>query len=118
VPDLSLVQLAKHPPRSVADLKSVRGMPGVSDKQARALLEAVERARKLTDKELPPGRRGERPDPQLDAVAGLLGVVAGARAADHDISRTYLARARQLTTLAAWWLKRDGSPPARLSPAY
>jgi ribonuclease D len=36
VPDLSLVQLAKHPPRSVADLKSVRGMPGVSDKQARA----------------------------------------------------------------------------------
>ncbi|HEX8237303.1 MAG TPA: ribonuclease D [Abditibacteriaceae bacterium] len=115
VPDLSLVQLAKHPPRSVADLKSVRGMPGVSDKQARVLLEAVERASKLTDKELPPGRRGERPDPQLDAVAGLLGVVAGARAADHDISRTYLAAREQLTTLAAWWLKRDGSPPPDLA---
>jgi ribonuclease D len=64
---------------------------------------------------LPPGRRGERPDPQLDAVAGLLGVVAGARAADHDISRTYLAAREQLTTLAAWWLKRDGSPPPDLA---
>jgi hypothetical protein len=48
----------------------------------------------------------------------LLGVVAGARAADHDISRTYLAAREQLTTLAAWWLKRDGFAATRLSPAH
>ena len=109
VPDLSLLQIAKHPPKNPGELKSTRGMPGVSDKQSRAILDAIERAAQLKDSELPRRGFGERPDPQLEAVAGLLGVVAGARAADHDISRTYLASRDQLNTLAAWWLRRDGS---------
>ena len=54
-------------------------------------------------------QRLERPDAQLDAVAGLLGVVANARAADHDISRTYLVARDDLFKLAAWWLRRDNS---------
>jgi ribonuclease D len=109
VPDLSLIQMAKHPPRNIEELRGTRGMPGISEKQARALLESVERAALFSNAELPPGRNGERPDPQQDAVSGLLGVVAGARAGDHDISRAYLAPRDQLNALAAWWLKRDGS---------
>jgi ribonuclease D len=114
VPDLSLLQIAKHPPSSAAELRSTRGMPGVSEKQSRAILEAVERAAALSNDDLPQRNSGERPDPQLDAVAGLLNVVSQARAADHDISRTYLAPRDDMFTLAAWWLRRDGSEPPEL----
>ncbi len=114
VPDLSLAQLAKHPPRTMSELRATRGMPGMSDKQSREILDAIERALALTNNELPERNSGERPDPQLDAVAGLLGVVTGARAADHDISRSYLAPRDQIFALAAWWLRRDGSTPPDL----
>ena len=87
---------------------------GVSEKQSRAILEAVARAAKLSDDELPTRDRNERPDAQLDAVAGLLGVVANARAADHDISRTYLVARDDLFQLAAWWLRRDESAPPEM----
>ncbi len=114
VPDLSLGQLAKHPPATPAELKATRGMPGLSDKQTREIMAAIERAAALSQNELPRRDVGERPDPQLEAVAGMLGVVAGARAADHDISRTYLSPRDQLFALAAWWLRRDGTPPPDL----
>jgi ribonuclease D len=109
VADLSLLQIAKNPPKNAAELRSTRGISGVSEKQARAILDAVARAAALNEDELPTRERGERPDPQLDAVAGLLGVVANARAADNDISRTYLVARDDLFQLAAWWLRRDGS---------
>ena len=109
VADLSMLQIAKNPPQSASELRSTRGISGVSEKQARAILEAVARAAKLSEDELPTRDRNERPDAQLDAVAGLLGVVANARAADNDISRTYLVARDDLFKLAAWWLRRDDS---------
>ena len=109
VPDLSLLQIAKYPPKNAAELRSTRGMPGVSEKQSAALLQAIERAAALPDAQLPKRDNFEKPDPQLDAVVALLGVVVGARAADNDISRTYLAPRDQINELAAWWLRRDGS---------
>jgi ribonuclease D len=86
-------------------------MPNSSEKHARELMDAVKRAGNLPQSALPQRNFNERPDPQTDAVAGLLNVVAGARAADHDISRTYLAPRDQIFALAAWWLRRDGTPP-------
>jgi ribonuclease D len=115
VPDLSLLQLAKHPPKTLPELRATRGMPGVSEKQSRALLDAIARAVALGENELPAKNYTERPDAQLDAVAGLLGVVANARAADHDISRTYLAPRDDMLALAAWWLRRDNSTPPELA---
>ncbi len=114
VPDLSLLQLAKHPPKTMSELRSTRGMPGVSEKQARILIEGIERALSLSDNELPTKNSGERPDPQFEAVVGLLGVVANARAADNDISRTYLAPRDDVSQIASWWLKRDGSATPEL----
>lgn len=111
IPDLTLIQLAKHPPQSMSELRSTRGMPGMSEKHARELLAAVERALALSNDELPVRQMTERADDQHDAVAGLLGVVVSARAVDHDISRTYLAPRDQINAVAAWWLRRDGSPP-------
>jgi len=111
VPDLSLTQMAKHPPQSLTELRATRGVGGMAEKHARALLEAAGRAVALPNDELPQAARGERPDEQQDAVAGLLGVVIAARAADDEISRSYLAPRDQVNTLAAWWLRRDGSAP-------
>jgi ribonuclease D len=111
VPDLTLLQLAKHPPQDVKELRSTRGMPNISEKHVRELMAAVEQAAKLPQSALPERNFNGRPDPQTDAVAGLLNVVAGARAGDHDISRTYLAPRDQIFALAAWWLRRDGTPP-------
>ena len=115
VSDLSLLQLAKHPPKNVTELRATRGISGVSEKQARALLEGIERALTLTENELPAKNSGERPDPQFEAVVGLLGVVSNARAADNDISRTYLAPRDDVSQLASWWLKRDDSPTPEIA---
>lgn len=115
VPDLSLLQLAKHPPKNLAELRATRGISGVSEKQARAIIEAAARAAQLEESALPTRERNERPDAQLDAVAGLLGVVANARAADNDISRTYLVARDDLFALAAWWLRRDETAPPELA---
>ena len=114
IADLSLLQLAKHPPKNAAELRATRGISGVSERQARTLLESIERALSLNENELPAKNGGERPDAQLEAVAGLLGVVANARAADHDISRTYLAPRDDVFALANWWLRRDNSPAPEL----
>jgi ribonuclease D len=110
VSDLTMVQLAKHPPLSMSELRSTRGLPGMAERTARELLAAVTGALALPDDELPQRRSGERPDDQLDAVAAVLGVMVAARAADEDISRSYLAPRDQITALAGWWLRRDGSP--------
>jgi ribonuclease D len=53
----------------------------------------------------PEVRSGEKPDPRLDSIVALLGVVATARATAQDVSRNYLAPRDALFDLANWWLK-------------
>ncbi|HEX8834508.1 MAG TPA: HRDC domain-containing protein, partial [Abditibacteriaceae bacterium] len=74
VPDLSLIQMAKHPPQNMGELRATRGIGGMSEKHARELLAAIERAATTAQDDLPVRDYGERPDPQHEAVAGLLGV--------------------------------------------
>jgi ribonuclease D len=105
------LQAAKEAPQSVAAFRGIRGMPGMPESQARVFVTSLQRAAQLSNEELPERIFNERPDPQTDNVAVLLGVVAQARAQENDIARPYLAPRDQVTTLAAWWLKRDGSPP-------
>ena len=107
VPDAALVQMARQPPHSVAELRGMRGMPSVSPAHGQALLAAVEQAAALRPDELPQRYAGNGVDPQADAVAGLLGVVAQLRAIEHGISRTYLAPRDQMIALASWWLRKD-----------
>jgi ribonuclease D len=114
VPDLTLIQLAKHPPQSPAELRGTRGMPNMPERTVRELMAALHKAAGTPNEDLPVREFNERPDPQHEAVAALLGVIAGARAADHDISRTYLAPREQINALAGWWLKRDDSPPPEI----
>ncbi|MBV9864803.1 MAG: ribonuclease D [Abitibacteriaceae bacterium] len=105
VPDNVMLQMAKHPPKNLADLRSQRGMPGMAAEQARALLEAIAHAESLPPEQWPERNAQERPDPQVDVVANLLGLVAQVRAEEQSVSRAYLAPRDQLTALAAWWLR-------------
>lgn len=109
VPDLTLSQLAKHPPLNMQELRATRGMPGVREPQARELLDAIQRALDLPEDQLPRRQDREILDPQHDAVSTLLGSIAGARAADNDIARAYLAPRDQINALSSWWLQRDDS---------
>jgi ribonuclease D len=114
VPDATMLQLAKFPPKTANDLRATRGMPGVSGETLRELIGAIERAAALPDDQLPRTASGTRPDPQTDVVAGLLNVVTQLRASQQEISRTYLAPRDQLSALAAWWLRNDGSAPPEI----
>ena len=118
VPDATLLQLAKHPPQSLNELRSTRGLPSISNTQSNELLAALERAANLPPEAFPERTFAERPDSRVESVAALLGIVAQMRASQHDISRSYLASREQLTALSAWWLNHerdeqneDAAPP-------
>lgn len=105
VPDATLLQLAKHPPHSLSELRATRGMPGLAQSASNELLDALERAANLPMEELPERSFSERPDARTESVAALLGTLAQLRASEQDISRAYLAPRDQLLALAAWWLR-------------
>lgn len=107
LPDAGLLQIAKQPPQNAGALRQTRGVPGQSSEYAREILASLKRASQVPDDQLPALWNGERVDPQAENVAVLLGVVAGLRADEHQIARTYLAPREQLTTLANWWWNGD-----------
>ena len=111
VPDLPLLQLARQQPHNLGDLRSIRGMPNVSDATARLLLEAVKTTLRSDSKSWPQTQSKERPDPRLDSIVALLGVVATATSAAQEISRSYLAPRDALWELAKWWLDRSEGEP-------
>lgn len=111
VPDAGLLQLAKQPPQNAAAMRSTRGVPGQALAYSRDLLAALKRAALLSDEELPLQWSGDRADPAVENVAVLLGVVAGLRADENQIARTYLAPREQLSTLASWWFNDESTPP-------
>ena len=106
VPDLALLQMARQQPESVAELRAIRGMPGVPDSLAKRLLAAVRDAVQSDPKNWPAPPSRNRPDPRLDSIIALLGVVATARATAQEVSRSYLAPRDALGELAQWWLDR------------
>lgn len=115
VPDLALLQMARQQPKNLIDLRAIRGMPGIPDSNAKKILAAVETALNADPATWPEARSGERPDPRLDSIVSLLGVVAGARATGQDVSRNYLAPRDALWELAAWWLKGQKETDEELS---
>ncbi len=104
LPDLALLQMARQQPKTVADLRAVRGVPGIPDAQAKRFLSAIQTALESDPQSWPVAHSGERPDPRLESIVALLGVVAGARATAQEVSRNYLAPRDALFNLAKWWL--------------
>ena len=106
VPDLALLQMARQQPDSVKDLRAIRGMPGVPENIANTLLDAIDDALETDPETWPLARADTRPDPRLDSITALMGVVATARATSEEVSRSYLAPRDAVTELAQWWLDR------------
>jgi ribonuclease D len=109
MPDLAMIQFARQQPKSIGDLRAVRGMPNINDATAKRLIGAVNDALASDPQSWPVALSNERPDPRLDSIVALLGVVASARAASQDVSRTYLAPRDGLWNLASWWLEHGKS---------
>ncbi len=107
VPDLALIQMARQQPDSVADLRAIRGMPGVPEKIANRLLDAIDDALESDSKTWPPAREDNRPDPRLESIVALFNVIATARATSEEVSRSYLAPRDAIGELAQWWLDRS-----------
>jgi len=113
LPDLAMAQLAKQPPRDVAAMRASRGVPPGALEWAGQFVAAAKRGGQLKDEELPASLNGDRPDPAIDNIAVLLGIVAGQRADEQELARNYLAPREQLLSLANWWISRGrGSTPS------
>ncbi len=112
VPDLAVLQMARQQPQSLGDLRAIRGMPGIPDQNAKRLLEAVKIALESDPATWPEARASQRPDPRLEPIVALLGVMASARAASEDLSRNYLAPRDALSDLATYWLENSQNQPS------
>ncbi len=100
MPDLALIQMARQAPKSVAELRAIRGIIALSTRDAQAFIEAIQAALASPVASWPEAWDSARPDARLDAIIALLGVVVSATAAAQDVSRSYLAPRETLFELA------------------
>jgi ribonuclease D len=105
--DEQLLEIASHAPRTADDLAKTRGLGrGFADGwQGRELLEAIERARKLPESQLP---NRDKPAEQLrapSAVVDLLRTLLRLKADEAGVAGRLVASAEEIDRLAAG--KRD-----------
>ncbi len=105
--DEQLLEIASHAPKSIEELAMTRGLGrGFAEGwQGREIMEAIERARKLTDAELP--QRDKAPE-QLrapGAVVDLLRTLLRLKAEQAGVAARLVANADELDRMAAG--KRD-----------
>jgi ribonuclease D len=114
IPDPPLLQMVKQPPRNINEMRSARGV-NVRNQEAQRLMDALQRAQSTPESQLPSIRTGRRLPPDFDAVLGVLSSVAGLRADENSISRSYLAPREELGDLIIWWLSKSEEPPPEIS---
>lgn len=102
--DETLQEIVFHPPRDMAQLLRVRGLPsGFADSRfAPAILQAVAEVEALPDDQLPrlPDSRPQSNE-SLSATVELLKVLLRYTAAEHDVANKLLATTDELEELAA-----------------
>ena len=98
--DEVLLQLARHPPKSVDGLRGLRGVHSSEvDRQGRHLLAAINTALALPPSAWPEVPSERKPDPESTGIVELLQAVLKARAAAEGIAPTMLATSADLQTL-------------------
>jgi ribonuclease D len=98
--DEVLLQLARHPPKSVNDLRGLRGVHSSEvDRQGGQLLAAITSALALPPSAWPEVPSERKPDPESTGIVELLQAVLKARAAEEGIAPTMLATSADLQTL-------------------
>ena len=102
--DESLVEIAHHPPKSVANLARIRGLSQKMAEgwQGRQIMEAVERGRALPDDECPkPVEKPQLPR-GIGPVADLMKVFLKMCAEDSGVAQRLIANSDDIDQLAAF----------------
>ncbi len=98
--DEVLLQLARHPPKSVSELRGLRGVHSSEvDRHGEQLLGTITSALALPPTAWPEIPRERKPDPESTGIVELLQAVLKARAAEEGIAPTMLATSSDLQTL-------------------
>ena len=98
--DEVLLQLARHPPKSVNELRGLRGVHSSEvDRHGGQLLATITSALALPPSAWPEVPCERKPDPESTGVVELLQAVLKARAAEEGIAPTMLATSADLQTL-------------------
>lgn len=98
--DEVLLQLARHPPKSVSDLRGLRGVHSSEiDRHGGQVLAAITSALALPSSAWPEVPSERKPDPESTGIVELLQAVLKARAAEEGIAPTMLATSADLQTL-------------------
>jgi ribonuclease D len=98
--DEVLLQLARHPPKSVNELRGLRGVHSSEvDRHGGQLLATITSALALPSSAWPAVPCERKPDPESTGIVELLQAVLKARAAEEGIAPTMLATSADLQTL-------------------
>ena len=99
--DEVLLQLARHPPKSVNDHRGLRGVHSSEiDRHGGQLLASITSALALPPSAWPEVPSERKPDPESTGIVELLQAVLKARAAEEGIASTMIATSADLQTLA------------------
>ena len=98
--DEVLLQLARHPPRHLQELRAARGLHGSeADRNGETILAVIETALTLPPSDWPEVPKERKPEPESAGLVELLQAVMKARALDEEIAPTLLATSADLQAL-------------------
>lgn len=100
VRDEVLLQLARHPPRRLQDLRAVRGvLVSEVDRHGGSLLAIIQEALALPPSAWPEVPKERKPEAESVGLVELLQAVTKARAAEEEVAPTLLATSADLQAL-------------------
>lgn len=98
--DEVLLQLARHPPRHIQELRAVRGLHGSeADRNGASLLAAIQAAQELPPSAWPEIPKERKAESESAGLVELLQAVLKARATDGEIAPALLATTADLQAL-------------------
>jgi ribonuclease D len=98
--DEVLLQLARHPPRHVQDLRAVRGLHGSEvDRNGEAILGTIQAALALSPSAWPEVPKERKPEPESAGLVEFLQAVMKARALEEEVAPALLATTADLQSL-------------------
>jgi ribonuclease D len=98
--DEVLLQLARHPPKTVAELRSLRGVhPSEAERNGEQVLATIQSALALPPSAWPAMPRERRPEPESTGSVELIQAVLKARAAAEGIAPSLLATTADIQAL-------------------
>jgi ribonuclease D len=98
--DEVLLQLARHPPRHVQELRAVRGLhSSEADRNGEAIMGIIQAAVALPSSAWPVVPKERKPDPDSAGLVELMQAVMKARATEEEIAPTLLGTTADLQAL-------------------